>query len=78
MENSGKNLSIKIMEALKPILPKGIGVVVVSGPVNEDAELDITSNIPDPVALQFLESAMTSILTEPAIYIDEDSPENSN
>jgi hypothetical protein len=71
MEDVGKDLSLKIMETLKDILPKGTAFVMVCGDL-ASGDLGITSNIPDEVALAFLEEAIHSIQTEPAIDLEKE------
>lgn len=68
----GKDLSTKIMEALKPLLPKGTGFIMICASATEP-DLGITSNLPDDIALQFLEQAIVSIETDPPELIGEES-----
>lgn len=71
MSDVGKDLSIKIMELLKPVLPKGTGFIMVCANADDEA-LGITSNLPDEIALEFLKAAITSIKTEPAHMIEKE------
>lgn len=71
MSDIGKDLSVRIMEALKPLLPKKTGFIMVIGSA-EDESLGITSNLPDEAALVFLKTAIKSIQTEPAIFIEKE------
>jgi hypothetical protein len=71
MTDVNKDLSVQIMEALKPILPKGVGFIMICGSVAE-ADLGITSNMPDELALAFLRDAISTIETEPAISIEKE------
>ena len=52
MEDS-KDISFKIMEALKPILPKGTGFIMVYGDI-KSGELGVTANVSDSLALALL------------------------
>lgn len=71
MSDNGKDLSIQIMELLKPILPKKTGfIMIVGGP--DDESVGITSNLPDEVALEFLKAAVASIKSEPAVLIEKE------
>lgn len=72
MEDS-KDLSVKIMEALKPILPKGTGFIMVYGEA-KTGDLGVTANLPDNLAIMFLESAISTIMVEPAIPLEDESP----
>jgi hypothetical protein len=73
MEDKGKSLSVQIMELLKPILPKNVGFIMVVGdPVT--ADIGITSNMSDELALAFLESAAISITSDPPIILDGEAP----
>ena len=74
MSDNGKDLSIQIMEALKPILPKGTGFIMICGDIG-DENIGITANIPDRIALEFLRAATDSILTEPATSLEDDPKE---
>jgi hypothetical protein len=71
MTDKGKDLSIQIMEALKPILPKNVGFIMIVGEYG-DENVGVTSNIPDDVALDFLKAATASILTEPAVDLENE------
>lgn len=71
MSDVGKDLSIRIMELLKPVLPKGTGFIMICGDAN-DENIGITSNLPDEIALEFLKSAITSINTEPPQLIEKE------
>lgn len=77
MDNSGKDISIKIMEALKDILPKKMGFVMVVGEFGGE-DIGITSNLPDDVALGFLEDAITSIVSTPAIDLEQEAKLKNN
>lgn len=70
MSSTGKDLSIQIMELLKPILPKGTGFIMVCANADDEA-MGITSNLPDDIALAFLKAAIESINTEPAEMISK-------
>ncbi len=74
MEDS-KDISFKIMEALKPILPKGTGFIMVYGDI-KSGELGVTANVSDSLALALLETAMETIVSEPAISLEE-APKNN-
>lgn len=74
MVDDNQDLSVKIMEALKSILPKGTGFIMVCGSVNTEDDLGITSNMPDDLAIAFLKDAIHSIRTSPAIDIDPVDP----
>lgn len=71
MSEVDKDLSTKIMNALKPILPKGVGFIMICGSPAEQ-ELGITSNLPDDVALEFLEEAINVVKSEPANPLEPD------
>lgn len=71
MSDVDKDLSTKIMNALKPILPKGVGFIMICGSAAEQ-ELGITSNLPDDIALEFLEEATLIIKSEPANPLEPD------
>jgi hypothetical protein len=70
MDDKNKDLSVKIMELLKPILPKGVGFIMITGQA-DTLDLGVTSNLPDHVALSYLEGAMESIKVDPAIDLEE-------
>lgn len=74
MSNSSEDLSKKIMMALKDILPKGTGFIMICGDIG-DENIGITANIPDGIALEFLRAATDSILTEPAVSLEDDQKE---
>lgn len=71
MSDMGKDLSIRVMEILKPILPKGTGFIMICGNA-DDENLGITSNLPDDLALEFLKAAIDSIRSEPAVLIEKE------
>lgn len=77
MSNVGKDLSVKIMDAIKDILPPKAGFVLVVGVMGEE-DIGITSNLPDDIALEFLEESIVSINTEPAIDLAQEAKLNSN
>lgn len=72
MSDNGKDLSIQIMEALKPILPKKTGFIMIVGGAN-DEDIGITSNLPDEIAVDFLNAALKSIETEPAVMLEKET-----
>lgn len=76
MEDS-KDLSVKIMEALKPILPKGTGFIMVYGEV-KTGDLGVTANLSDSMAITFLESAIATIMVEPAVAIEDITKDNAS
>lgn len=78
MEDKEKNLSIQIMELLKPILPKNVGFIMIVGdPTTED--VGITSNMSDEMSLYFLQSAVESIVSTPPEVLDqEDDQKQTN
>jgi hypothetical protein len=69
MTDKGKDLSVKIMEALKPIIPTGAGFIMLCGDIGT-GELGVTCNVPDDIALELLRSAILTITTEPAESIE--------
>lgn len=71
MSKDSEDLSRKIMLALKDVLPKGTGFIMICGDV-KDENIGITANIPDKIALAFLQAATDSILTEPATSLEDD------
>jgi hypothetical protein len=77
MSDVGKSLSVRVMEALKDILPAKAGFVLVVGIMGEE-EIGITSNLPDDIALEFLEESIISINTEPAVDLAQEAKLNSN
>lgn len=66
METLDQDLSIRIMEAVKDLLPKGVGFIMICG----GADLSITSNLPDATALLYLETTIESIKNDPPIILD--------
>lgn len=72
MSDQGKDLSIQIMEALKPILPKKTGFIMIVGSATEE-DIGITSNLPDEIAVDFLNAALKSIETEPAVMLEKET-----
>lgn len=74
MSDVDKDLSAKIMEALKPILPKGVGFIMICG-APADGDLGITANLPDDLALVFLEEAIQVIKSEPATNLEPEQKE---
>lgn len=77
MDNSGKDISIQIMEALKDILPPKMGFIMIVGELGGE-DIGITSNLPDHVALGFLEDAIISIDGTPAIDLEQEVKLNRN
>lgn len=76
MSEINEDLSIQIMNALKHILPKGVGFIMVCGKVS-DGQLSITCNLPDDLATEFLNGALSTIEVQPAILLEPD-PEELN
>ena len=76
MEDS-RELSVKIMEALKPILPKGVGFIIVHGEAST-GELSVTGNMPDNLSIVFLESAISTIKEEPAESLEAPPKNNAS
>ena len=77
-EAENKEISVKIMEALKPILPKGMAFIIVMGQV-DGSDLNVTCNIPDDMTVDFLEAAIEAVSEEPAIDLEQMPPkENLN
>ena len=73
MSEVDRDLSAKIMNALKPILPKGVGFIMICGSPKE-GDLGITANLPDELALYFLEEAIGIIKSEPANNLEPLEP----
>ena len=65
-----QKISVQIMEALKPILPKGMAFIIVMGQT-DGTDLNVTCNIPDDMAIDFLEAAIEAVSEEPAINLEE-------
>jgi hypothetical protein len=70
METLDQDLSIRIMEAVKDLLPKGVGFIMICGEARSGADLSITSNLPDATALLYLETTIESIKNDPPIILD--------
>jgi len=71
MSDIGKNLSVQIMEALKDLLPKETGFIMICGDVTV-GDLSITSNMPDDLAIQYLENAVFTIGTSPSTFLENE------
>lgn len=72
MADTTKSLSVHIMEALKPILPKGVGFIMICGR-SVEGDLDIICNMPDDMALAYLGEAMHIVEHEPAAILEPDT-----
>lgn len=70
--NDSKDLSLMIMEALKPILPKGLGFIIVYGSA-ESGEMGVAGNLPDETSIMFLETAASIVKEEPAVSLGEEA-----
>jgi hypothetical protein len=69
MSDTGKDLSRKIMEAVKPLLPQKTAFIMVFAS-KDDGDMGVVCNVPDNVALILLKEGIKSINDEPPVEID--------